>query len=144
MEKTIKSLKTTFWGFIAVALLIVLLHECSVFIPGGLQMSDQAQFAVLTFMELLSLAVIPLALYLPKFKAISQRLRQGGTKAVRQVETLRLCLLGLPLVANTLLYYISGLNVAYGYMAIILVIVMPFVYPSKERLRIDTSSESTD
>jgi hypothetical protein len=32
-------------------------------------------------------------------------------------------------------------NVAFGYMAIILVIVLPFVYPSMERCIAETSDE---
>ena len=48
-------------------------------------------------------------------------------------------MLGVPLVANTDLYYMS-MNTAYGYMAIILLIVMPFVYPSKTRCEEETKN----
>ena len=53
---------------------------------------------------------------------------------------LNLQLLLLPLLVNTLLYYMYA-NVAFGYMAIILVIVLPFVYPSMERCMSEVEAE---
>jgi len=45
---------------------------------------------------------------------------------------LRLSLLALPLVANTLLYY-AFLNVAFGYLGIILFLSILFVRPTRQR-----------
>ena len=45
---------------------------------------------------------------------------------------LRLLLLFLPLLADTLLYYIY-MNPTFGYLGIILALCLPFVYPSEGR-----------
>ena len=133
MEKTINTLKTLFWAFIALAALIVVLFECEILLPGGLKLGEQAQFVVLSLMEVATLAVIPSALYLFKMKTVKRQLTDKKWEALKRYGTFRLTLLGVFLVLNTLLYYITGLNVAYGYMAIIVLIVMPFVFPSKSR-----------
>jgi hypothetical protein len=36
------------------------------------------------------------------------------------------------LLANTLLYYVF-MNTSFGYLAIIILLCMPFVYPSKDK-----------
>ena len=45
---------------------------------------------------------------------------------------LRLLILLVPMLVNTLLYYAYG-KTTFGYMAIILCLTLPFVYPGKER-----------
>ena len=50
----------------------------------------------------------------------------------RRKAMLRLLLLGCPLLVNTFLYYLF-MNVAFGYMAIILFLCLLFIIPTKER-----------
>ena len=63
---------------------------------------------------------------------VKEALKAEPVAAMKKYGVMRLLMLGLPLVANTDLYYMS-MNVAFGYMAIILLLVLPFVYPSKAR-----------
>ena len=53
---------------------------------------------------------------------------------------LRLSLLLIPMQVNTLLYYLY-MNPAFGYMAIILLLCLPFVYPSMNRCLDETTEE---
>jgi hypothetical protein len=46
----------------------------------------------------------------------------------------RLAMLALPLFMNVLFYYLF-MNTTFGYMGIILLLCMPFVYPSMNRCR---------
>ena len=54
---------------------------------------------------------------------------------------LRLLILEVPMVIDTLLYYIY-MNTTFGYLAIILLLCLPFVFPSLNRCLAETSEES--
>ena len=127
-----KTLKVYFFAPIILALILVVLYESEIILPGSLKIGTQAWFIILTVMELLTIAVIPSALYLFKNKKVKEALKAEPVAAMKKYGVMRLLMLGLPLVANTDLYYMS-MNVAFGYMAIILLLVLPFVYPSKAR-----------
>ncbi|MBQ8712837.1 MAG: hypothetical protein IJ551_08505 [Prevotella sp.] len=55
---------------------------------------------------------------------------------------LRLIMLEVPMLVNTLLYYAYA-NTAFGYMAIIIAITLPFVYPSMNRCMAETTEEES-
>ena len=132
MDNVVKTLKVYFFAPIILALILVVLYESEIILPGSLKIGTQAWFIILTVMELLTIAVIPSALYLFKNKKVKEALKAEPVAAMKKYGVMRLLMLGLPLVANTDLYYMS-MNVAFGYMAIILLLVLPFVYPSKAR-----------
>ena len=133
MKKVKNTLTVLLWTVLALALIVVVLFETDVLMFGYYAGSgEQAEFLLTTMMELLTLAVIPLALKLFKFPRVHADLVSRKAEALRKWGLLRLLMLLVPLLVNTLLYYAYA-NVAFGYMAIILVIVLPFVYPSMER-----------
>ena len=141
MKKVRLTLTVLFWGTLALALLAVVLFETGVLDFGYYAgFGDQAEFLLTTMMELLTLAMIPLALKLFKFKSVHADLVSRKAPALQKWGLLRLLMLLVPLVVNTLLYYAYA-NVAFGYMAIILLIVLPFVYPSAERCVAETTEE---
>ena len=140
MEKTIRLLKVCFWVPIFVSLLMVIICECDIMLPEPL-FDDRGEYTVLMLMELLTLAVIPGALFLFKHRNIRRQLVEKKETALARYGVIRLLMIGLTLVANTYFYYLSGFNVAFGYLAIILVLVMPFIYPSNERCVQETSSK---
>jgi hypothetical protein len=140
MDKVVKTLKVYFYAPIVIALLLVVLYETEVILPGSIRMDANLNFLVLSLMEILTLAVIPAALYLFKTKKVHEQLVLNPVSSMRRYGILRLLMLGVPLVANTDLYYMS-MNTAYGYMAIVLLIVMPFVYPSKSRCEEETGKD---
>jgi len=88
----------------------------------------QAEFMVSTLMELLTLACIPTALRLFKIPKVRNSLRDEYIRWA----LVRIMLLGLPLMVNTLLYYMY-MATQFGYLAIIILVSMVFVYPSKAR-----------
>ena len=138
MKKVKNTLTVLLWTVLALALIVVVLFETDVLMFGYYAGSgEQAEFLLTTMMELLTLAVIPLALKLFKFPRVHADLVSRKAEALRKWGLLRLLMLMVPLLVNTLLYYAYA-NVAFGYMAIILVIVLPFVYPSMERCQSET------
>ena len=138
MKNVKNTLTVLLWTVLALALIVVVLFETDVLMFGYYAGSgEQAEFLLTTMMELLTLAVIPLALKLFKFPRVRADLISRKAEALRKWGLLRLLMLLVPLLVNTLLYYAYA-NVAFGYMAIILVIVLPFVYPSMERCQSET------
>ena len=133
MKQVRLTLTVLFWTFIALSLLTVVLFETNI-LEFGFYASDntQAEFLLTIMMEILTLAVIPVALKLFKFKNVRADLIARKAEALRKWGIFRLLLLEVPMFINTLLYYAYG-KTTFGYMAIILLLTLPFVYPSMER-----------
>ena len=142
MKKVSKQLMFFFVLMIAIALAIVLLNECGVVESGALADSKQTEFVAMTVMELASLAAAFLGLRLFKFKKIHQDLVNRKEPAMKQWGILRLLILEVPMVVNTYLYYMY-MNTTFGYLAIILLLCLPFVFPTLQRCLAETREETT-
>lgn len=137
MEQTKKKLQICFWTGISSALLLLLFFELlddlwGLGAKGVLATCGQVEFWLLTLMEIVTPASIVLALRLFKFKHVSNALREQKYSALLQWGLLRLLLLELPLLLNVLLYYLM-MTASFGYLAIIVIICLPFVFPSSDR-----------
>ncbi len=132
MKEEAKILKILFWSNLLPAVLAVILFESGVLPTGVLKENTNLEFVLLMMTELVTIGFIPLALYLFRIKRVRKDLYDRREKALRKWGVIRLDLLGIPLVVNTLLYYMF-MNVSFGYLAIILLISMFFVYPSEGR-----------
>ena len=125
---------------IALALVVVVLFELDV-LPVGVMADDkQSDFIFTALMEIVSLGAAFLGLRLFKFKAIHDDLVKHQEKAMWKWGMARLIILEAPMVINTLLYYIY-MNTTYGYLAIIMLLTLPFVFPSENRCIAETSEE---
>ena len=125
-------LQIAFDSIVVPAILLVLLFESNVF-PTGLYADNKAaDFLFTTIMEILTICCIPLALRLIKDKTMKKYDVPRRMQIYRRKAMLRLLLLGCPLLVNTFLYYLF-MNVAFGYMAIILFLCLLFIIPTKER-----------
>lgn len=131
---------TIFLTAIAVGLVIVVLFENDL-LPCGIMISDDksVEFVVATIMELLTICVIPVALKLLRFKRISKLLTSA--EALSKWGTIRLLMLCVPMIVNTVFYYMF-MNVAFGYMGIIIFLCLFFVVPTKERCRSEIRTEA--
>lgn len=124
---------------IGIIVVLVVLFETDV-LPSGLMATEkQTEFLLTTLMELLTLASVYLALRLFKFDKVHQELVTRKADGLRRWGLIRLAILLLPMPLNTVLYYLF-MNTTFGYMAIILAICLPFVYPSEARCEAETES----
>lgn len=139
IKKLNKILLTLFWATVIVTVFMVVAYETGLFVPGALIGDKVCEFAFVTGFELLTVCIVPLALRLFRFGYVARSIRQHGEKSMSRWAVVRLSMLGLPLVFNTLLYYLY-LNTAFGYMAIILLLSMAFVYPSESRIESEMMS----
>ena len=125
-------LQIAFYSIVVTAILLVLLFENNVFSTGLYADNKPADFLFTTIMEILTICCIPLALRLIKDKTMKKYDVPRRMQIYRRKAMLRLLLLGCPLLVNTFLYYLF-MNVAFGYMAIILFLCLLFIIPTKER-----------
>lgn len=142
MEKTQKILMAFFLGLLAAALLMVVLYETDILEAGVLADSKQTEFIATTTMEITTLAGVFLALRLFKFRAIHQNLVSQKAPALLKWGLLRLVLLEGQMLCNTYLYYMY-MAPTFGYMAIIQLLCLPFVWPSMERCMAETTEEES-
>lgn len=122
-------------AFLAVVALIAVLGETGIIPNGVIAHLTIAEYHAAIVMELLTICVIPVALRLFKFGAVARRL--PSRKALLPWGLLRMAMLGVPMLANAVLYYLFY-NVAFGYMAIILFLCFFFINPSMRRCEEET------
>ena len=140
MKKVSKQLMAFYIAQIALALVVVVLFELDV-LPVGVMADDkQSNFIFTALMEIVSLGAAFLGLRLFKFKAIHDDLVKRQEKAMWKWGMARLIILEAPMVIDTLLYYIY-MNTTYGYLAIIMLLTLPFVFPSENRCIAETIEE---
>ena len=143
MKKVSKLLTVLCVSLAAVALVMVVLYELDVMESGVLADSKQTEFVAMSVMELTSLAAVFLGLRLFKFEKIHQELVNRKETAMLKWGTIRLLILEVPMVVNTYLYYMY-MNATFGYMAIILLLCLPFVFPTLQRCLAETTEEPSE
>lgn len=138
MRKTKNILISEMYACVAISLMIVVLHETETLLPGALADDKNTEFLAVSLMELVTICLIPLALRLFKFKRINRSLKSRQAQGLKIWGSLRMMMICLPMMVNTLLYYVF-MNVAFGYMGIIGLICLLFIYPGTGRCVSETS-----
>ena len=140
MKAVSKQLLVFYTAHVLMALVIIVLFETDV-LPAGVKADDkQSEFVLTALMEIISLGAAFIGLRLFKFKAIHNDLVSRKETAMWKWGMTRLLILEAPMVINTLLYYIY-MNTTFGYMGIMLLLCLPFVFPSLSRCLAETSEE---
>ena len=132
MKKTVNILRTLFIASVGIAVVVVALYELDILPSGVLADRPQDEFLCTIAMELVTIVFIPIALRLFKTKDVDRRLDEGDIKTFKTWSIVRILMITVPLLMNTLLYYIF-MNTTFGYMALILLICMPFIYPATRK-----------
>lgn len=96
---------------------------------------SQTLFIVSTLMILTTLASIPAGLRLFKFSKVASEIKMEGKPALLKWSIIRMVLIGDLLVINTMLYYFFGFEPAFGYLAIVCLLTMPFILPTMNRCK---------
>ena len=132
MKKTVNILRTLFIASVGIAVVVAALYELDILSSGVLADRPQDEFLCTIAMELVTIVFIPIALRLFKTKDVDRRLDEGDIKTFKTWSIVRILMITVPLLMNTLLYYIF-MNTAFGYMALILLICLPFIYPATRK-----------
>ena len=117
---------------VGLAVVLAAFYELDMLPSGMLAGRAQDEFLCTISMELLTIVLIPVGLRLFKTKDVERRLDEGDIKAFRKWGVVRILMITVPLVLNTLLYY-NFMNTTFGYMALILLICLPFIYPATRK-----------
>lgn len=132
IDRIAKELQLLFWIYNVCVALLAIAFE-SGFIDVGSSAGDKnTEFLVLTVVELVTIGLIPCALRLFKFGKVISALKNRREGALRRFAILRLAMLEVPLLLNVVFYYVF-MEASFGYMAMILVLCLAFVYPGKGR-----------
>ena len=142
MKKVKNILTGIFWGLLGISLLLVALFENELLPTGMLSSHLSAEFLCRCTMEVVALVCIWLSLRLFTFRRIRQDLVTRKEVALQKWGTVRLLMLLLPMLLNTILYYVF-MQTTYGYLAIIALLCLPFVYPTMGRCMGDVEDEPT-
>ena len=141
MKLISKQLMVVYIALLALALVFVVFFELDV-LPVGVKADDkQSGFLLTALMEIVTLGAAFLGLRLFKFSSVHNDLVCRQEPAMCKWGVARLLILEVPMVIDTLLYYIY-MNTTFGYLAIILLLCLPFVFPSLNRCLAETSEES--
>lgn len=132
-----------FCALLGISLLMVIAFESDWLPIGTWKKTASSDFAATTAMQLITIASIPTAMYLFQIKRIKRALHETPERSLCKWGTLRLLMFGLPMVVNTLLYYMY-MNVSFGYMAIICLLCFPFIFPSMARCLQETSQDNDE
>lgn len=132
LKTTQRILMVNFAVMVLVAMAMVALYETEVLEASDMVAHGQAVFAAQIAMELVTIVAIPAALKMFSLKTVRRRLLRGKAESLLRWGTARINMLCLPMIANTYLYY-QTMSPTFGYMAIILLLCLFFVYPSMDR-----------
>ena len=132
MKHVCKILRVTFFSFIALCLLIVMANECELIVPASCIPGTTASYYLLMAMEMATLVLIPLALWMFRSGMVRSRLKRHKEKALLTFGLLRISLVAIPMVLDTVLYYVS-MTPSYAYLAIIHFLGLFFILPTMER-----------
>lgn len=127
-----KTLLWEFWIPVIISLIIIVLYENEILLPGVWGTDKIADYYVAIAMELITICLIPLALRMFKFKKVQASVKKDSEHNYMRWASLRIVMLTLPMMVNAWLYY-QFMNVAFGYMGIIGLLCLVFIYPSKTR-----------
>ena len=130
MEKTALRLKILFFAALLAVGIVVVLFETGILAEGMCAHDKRMEYFAAVAVELLTLIAVPLALRMFKFGAVRRRLCEDKEHALAFWGTIRILILSLPMVMSAL----------FGYIAIILLISMLFIYPSMERCVSETTA----
>jgi len=140
MKETRNQLMAFFVFAIVFALAAVVAYETGFMEPGLFAERKISEFIFVSLMELLTLGGVFLALRLFKFDKVHDDLVAKKEHALFKWGLLRLALILIPMVGNTYLYYMF-MNTTFGYLAIIQLLSLPFVYPSLSRCKSEVEAE---
>ena len=146
LKQTQRALMVVYIGMMSFAIIWVGLCELTTpnFI-GLLQKETEMFFICKTVLVISTLALIPLALRLFKFRKIHEELINDTTPNHAKLLVygmLRMDMLHFPMIINILLYYFF-MEPGFGYMAIVLFLSSLFIVPTMKRCEAEvTESEA--
>lgn len=134
-------LKGVMYGSMAIMAAIIMLFESETLLPGAIEKGSQADFILVSLLEIITICTIPVALRLFKWNFVQSEIEADAAKGLLRWGLVRMLLICVPMIVNTLLYYVVSINTTFGYMAIIGLICLVFINPTKRRCMAETEKQ---
>lgn len=132
--------------FCGILFIAAIFYVCGEFLQFDMSLfgeaSKEQKFVCSTMMILLTIGMLPLSLRLFKMSRVHADLLRRKAPALLLWGSIRLALMGLLIVVNTFLYYAFEFEAAYGYLAVVVLLCMPFVVPTMNRCLSEVAEES--
>ena len=131
-------------AFVLLCLVSAGLYLMYTFLPESmpvLHVSDETRFTTTSVFILLTLAIIPFSLRLFKFKGIARDLHTRKAPALLKWGLIRMVMIGDLLVFNILFYYLLEEEPTHGWLAVILLLILPFIVPTKGRCEAEVTED---
>lgn len=106
-----------------------------------LHVDEEIRFTIKSVFILLTLATIPFSLRLFKFKGIARDLHTRKAPALLKWGLIRMLMVGDLLVFNILFYYMLEEEPTHGWLAVILLLILPFIVPTKGRCEAEVTED---
>ena len=136
MKQVGKILTINYFVVLAFTLAIIICGENDWFNNVGIMHDDKnSDFVMTSIMEIVTICLIPVSLRLFKFRKVRNDIISDNTEGHSRFTVwslVRLYMLQVPMIVNAILYYMY-MNVAFGYMGIILFLASFFIFPTVER-----------
>ena len=129
----IRKLRFIYCAELLIAALIAILYEAGLIAEGTLAGNDLRTYWMSIVGIALTIVLVPVAMRLMKFKRVNNAVVQDEA-AYYHWSIVRFALLGLPLLYNTLCYYLLGCETTCGYLALMVVVAFLFVWPSMDKM----------
>ncbi len=129
---SLNKLKLVFWAPVAVSIAVVACYESGLLLEGSCADDRLQEYYCALVMELLTIVLIPLALRLFRLSWVERSIKADPSRRLPVWRYVRMAMLSVPMMANVLLYY-QFVHPSFGYMAIIGLLSLSFVYPSAAR-----------
>lgn len=140
-RRTVAVLQAVYWLTVALCCGVVALCE-GAHLAGFLRRDDGGgcEYMAAAVAEVATVVLLPAALLLFRTGGVRRRLRRGRWTVLLPLGVVRIVMMGVPLVGDTLLYY-GFVSVSFAYLAIMTLVMMVFVYPSRGRCRDEVGAE---
>ena len=130
--------------FLLLCLVSAGIYLLNMFMPDAipvLDVSESTRFTLSSVFILLTLATIPLSLRLFKFRKIERDLYDRQAPALLKWGLIRMLMIGNLLLFNIAFYYLLAEEPTHGWLAVILVLVLPFIVPTMGRCMAEVTPE---
>ncbi len=139
----IKLLRIVLFSGLLVAGVLTLLFETDTLESGALMGQEQTAYWLGFAGVAMTIITIPTALKLMTLKRVKAAVTQSEEKYLRW-SVIRLLMLTTPLLYNLLVYYLLGCEPTYAYMALMILLVFLFVWPSQDKMIYEREQNTQD
>ncbi len=138
----IKLLRITYCIELLTAVCIAVIFETGLLPEGDWAADEVLNYWLSMAGVTLTIILLPLSLRLMKFEKVKQYVAESEMNYVR-CSLVRIAMLGVPLLFNTLCYYFTGCETTYAYMALMAVVCFLFIWPSKDKMNYERENHYT-